>query len=675
VLAASASAQQPKSYRLPSTSLKPQIIWDAVCEDGPGLAFGGQDQKSADGIGHTRVKVDGQWKDIHEELRARHTLQKLSDQFRGVGRQLKDTAATARRVYFQGVSMLNEPLVLRSLNSRLQPQHDNLQTLAGMLRELAGKGGPEALSARAALTHFDLATALVPPKTERLDEGFIKNLGRAQRLTEQAADLLGAEPAPRALSPLVYDDKHKVYLLFGGDHLDFLLNDTWVFDPARKKWELRHPKTAPPPRANHKLAAADGKITLTGGYTYTSSTDYVGGQYRDHNDGDWVYDVAANTWTGAGKAVEPNQRVYRTGALHPDFFLQGDKPDAKAAQAKLDALPANTWVSLKPPQLPKLNRDWGTAILDTDRDLILRFSGGHSAHGGSDVLHYHIATNRWELPFPVEFPLGQTYSNTEYPEGFNFNRRPWVTGHTYQNYGYDAASKKMYFTGRDDGFCYTYDPSVADWTGRFPKPKGMIYNSCFYTLTLTPTPQGLVCWTQGGKLFRFHADKTEWVELPLQGKLPGAVVDNSTLWYDSKRDRLCFVSKSYGDKTKFSGQVHAVDLKTLAVSELSPKNMEASGSPYLCQLRYDAANDLVLVGGTLPPDENGIRRTPAYDPTENRWVSLKITGDDPHGKNGRNVSLGMQYDAKRKLFWAVDTNSNVFALRLDPKTADMQPLK
>lgn len=40
-----------------------------------------------------------------------------------------------------------------------------------------------------------------------------------------------------------------------------------------------------------------------------------------------------------------------------------------------------------------------------------------------------------------------------------------------------------------------------------------------------------------------------------------------------------------------------------------------------------------------------------------------------------NVSLGLVYDAKRKLFRAVDTNSRVFALRLDLKTADVQPLR
>ena len=92
-------------------------------------------------------------------------------------------------------------------------------------------------------------------------------------------------------------------------------------------------------------------------------------------------------------------------------------------------------------------------------------------------------------------------------------------------------------------------------------------------------------------------------------------------------------------------------------------------------IRYDAANDLLLVGGTLRPGPDGLRRTPAYDCAADRWISLRIAGQDPSGKRGRNVSLGLMYDTTRKLFWAVDTNSRVYVLRLDPKTADPQPLK
>ncbi|MBL8799478.1 MAG: hypothetical protein JNM56_36690, partial [Planctomycetia bacterium] len=649
---------------------------------GTGLAFGGQDQKSDDGIGHTRLKVNGEWQDVSAELRKQHWAWDHYDgDFIVLCKQLSNQRARVRAVYFQGLPEADEAkLVKEKLSPALDSFSADLGAAIGDLRLKAKKlqlqdGEPtqQILRELEAVEAQAKAVSLVLPMGVSADT--IHQLAQVQVSLEQVTDRLNAEPPARALSPIVYDEKSKLFVLFGGDHLDYLMNDTWTFDPAKKKWEQRQPKTAPPPRANHVLKITDGKITLSGGYTYTSSTDYVGAQYREIDDGEWTYDIAANTWTGPKEGVAPNQRGYRTGRLHPDYYLQGAKPQAAEFQEVLKKLEANTWLATKPPQLPALNRDWGTAVLDPDRDLILRWSGGHSAHGGTDVLHYHCATNRWELCSPVEFPLGQLYSNTEYPEGYSFNRRPWITGHTYQSYGYDLPSKRMLNTGQTN-YCYTYDPTLGDWTGRFLKPQGMIYNDCFYTLTLCATPQGLVCWTGRGGFFRFDAKQNQWVEQKLQGKLPGAVVDNSTVVYDSKRDRFLFAVKPYGDKTKYEGQLHALDNKTLAVSQLSPKNMAAAtGIPYLCQIRYDEINDLLLVGGLLPADETGARRTPAYDCANNQWVSLKIGGTDPSGKSGRNVSLGLMYDAKRKLFWAVDTNSQVYVLRLDPKTADMQPLK
>ncbi|HLY74216.1 MAG TPA: kelch repeat-containing protein, partial [Planctomycetota bacterium] len=541
-------------------------------------------------------------------------------------------------------------------------------------KEFAGAKGDDLARA----TSFLEETRAILPELRGVNEfytpGDVKKAASLLLHCEKMADLAASEPPPRALSPIAYDAKTKMFVIFGGDHLDYLTNDTWVFDPARSTWLKRHPPTAPPPRANHVLKAdGDGTVVLTGGYTYTSSTDYVGGQYRDHGDGEWIYDIAADRWTGKRGVGET--RVYRSGRLHPDFYLQGPLPDAKGFAGWLAAVPANTWTLTKPPQLPALNRDWGTAVLDPDRDLILRWSGGHSAHGGTDVLQYHLNTNRWELTAPVEFPLGQLYTNTEYPEGWNFNHRPWITGHTYQNYGYDPVLKKMLFTGKRQ-HCYVYDPDLGDWTARFAKPKGMVYGDCFYTLTLTPTPQGLVCWTQEGKLFRFQAAGSEWVEMPLRGaKMPGSVVDNSTIVYDSKRDRLLAVRKGYGEKNEFDGTIAVVEVKSGKVTLLSPAGKEkADAVPYLCQLRYDPASDLLLGGCTLEPDAQGVRRTPAYDCAGDRWVSLKLGGDDPSGKKGRNVSLGMMVDPKRKLFWAVDTNSNVFVLRLDAATADLKPL-
>ncbi len=665
---------QEKPYRLPGTDLKQQVIWGSTCESpGLALAFGGQDQKADDGNAHTRIREGDAWTAIHEELREQNPLQRSHREVSALRGRVKDLTARARFQFFEG-----------QLTQSLQAPADEVaRDVYSCLKGLKARaptedayGMDQTNRATEALTALVLSWGYLPESLKdepRADT--IQRMAAARIALEKAAEMLDAEPAPRALSPLAFDAKSGLFVLFGGDHLDYLTNDTWVFDPAKRRWFQRHPKDAPPPRANHTLTAVDGKIVLKGGYTYTSTTDYVGGPYRNLGDGEWTYDVAANAWTGTGTAAIPGSRTYRTGRLHPDFYLGGPKPERDPFAKWLADLPANTWKLTNPPHLPAMNRDWGTAVLDPDRDMILRWSGGHSAHGGTDVLHFHLGTNRWELPIPVELPLGQTYANTAYPEGVNFNLRPWVTGHTYQNYGVDPRLKKMLFTGRHD-LCHVYDPDAGDWTGRFAKPKGMVYDSCFYTLTLTPTPEGLVCWTKDGALFRFDAAKREWVERPLQGKLAGSVVDNSTVAYDAKRGRLLFWRKRYGEKSSYNGEIQAVDTKTWSASTLSPEGKEAAVAiPYLCQIRYDVENDLFRVGGTLPPGPDGLRRTPAYDPAGNRWVSLRIAGDDPSGPRGRNVSLGLMHDARRKLFWAVDTNSKVYVLRLAPKTANVQPLK
>ena len=53
---------------------------------------------------------------------------------------------------------------------------------------------------------------------------------------------------------------------------------------------------------------------------------------------------------------------------------------------------------------------------------------------------------------------------------------------------------------------------------------------------------------------------------------------------------------------------------------------------------------------------------------------MALAGDDPVGKGNFNNSMGLMYDPTRKLVWAVDTNSVVYVLRLDLKTADLRPL-
>lgn len=706
--------EKPRPYRLESVDLKQRVIWGGEVREpeGQGLAFGGQDQDAADGRPHTRIFAGGKWNSIHEELREKNPLQALQGRTKQLSTDVKHALARARFVYFKGLPADGESAMLKKeVVPRLAMIDNGLEKLLAELPD-ATKDDYDAGQIRFAMGKIKAARAALPALEATVSREALRKLHAAQIQLELAAEAFDAEPPPRALDcgkarkqegtsdppaqAIAYDAKTKLYVLFGGDHLDYLTNDTWVFDPAKRQWQQRHPQAAadrrrfpqgaaPPPRANHRLeAAGDGKVRLTGGYTYTSNTDYVGGQYADLDDGAWVYDVEKNTWTPVGgnqsQLVAADSRVYRSGPFHPEFYLQGEKPNAAAFEAWLEKLPANAWIATDPPLRPRLNRDWGTARIDPDRDIILRWSGGHSAHGGSDVPHFHFSTNRWELPFPVEFPLGQLYSNTSYPNGYNFNLRPWITGHTYQNYDYDPPSKKMIKAGRPRHF-YIYDPEVADWISRGEKPAAMQYNSCFYTLTLAATPHGVVCWDKDGRVHRYQHRRAQWIELDTTGdKLPGAYVDNSSIVYDSKRDRVLMID-TLGYGKPFDGQVWALDLKTNVVKALSPAGMEhADRFANVDKSCYDAANDLLLLG-TFLKNAGDHTPTPAYDCAGNRWVLLDLKYETGKRFNNttrafpQNRSDGMMFDPQRKLIWGTDTNSQVWVLKLTAEKANVRPLK
>ncbi|MBY0523514.1 MAG: DUF4962 domain-containing protein [Gemmataceae bacterium] len=234
----SADAQQ-KSYRLPSVSLKPQVIWGATCDgpDGTGLAFGGQDQKADDGQPHTRIKVDGKWVDIYEELKKNNPLQKHYEQARKLSTRMKALQALVRTIYFKGLTKEEE---LKSLDAELagplKEWTTEQEAFADHLWKLDKQAeGPAANSARILLVAGVIEGRDLVKNLPKKGLGTTySQLDRFLRTMELIADSFGPEPPPRALSPIVYESKTKLFVMFGGDHLDYLMNDFWAFDPAKK---------------------------------------------------------------------------------------------------------------------------------------------------------------------------------------------------------------------------------------------------------------------------------------------------------------------------------------------------------------------------------------------------------------------------------------------------------
>jgi hypothetical protein len=315
--------------------------------------------------------------------------------------------------------------------------------------------------------------------------------------------------------------------------------------------------------------------------------------------------------------------------------------------------------------------DWGSAVFAPDLDLIMRFSGGHSAYSGTAPQVYDVPTDRYSIPFAPEYPIEYVYSNDQVHGEWSFKNNPWMTGHTYKSTGYDPHLKCLAFGPHE--YLYFFDPKTGKWSRNSERNP---YRPNMYIVTLCATPSGAVAWADKRDgavgLWRLDSGSKTWKPLPLTGPLPAKSPDQHGMAYDAKRDRLLFFSNV--DKNK--GDVAAYDLKSGEAKWLGAAGKEKAAVPsretiYLPEL------DAVLVGARVNVD--GKPLWALYDCAKNAWFGLELPGADPIGKgtqgNAFNNSMGLMYDLNRKLVWAVGQRSDVHVLRLEAKTLKLHELK
>jgi len=654
-----------------------RLAWTTFCKapEGEGLALDGLDQASDRSRPHTRMLTDGKWKNIYSELRENNPLQSDCDRAYELKVALRRARARTRHIWFKGL----EPEAERKrLDAEAVPPFDAfLKQFDAFVDELEGKDGlPQYEQGQVAfaLKHFMAARELL--KTgESIRQGILKAesilaMQKAQVEIEIGADALDAEPTPRVLTTPAYDKKTGLYVLFGGDHFDYLTNDTWVFDPDERKWFQKHPASAPDPRAHHDIqAAGDGTIRISKGYMYK------GAGYVHVGKDVWTYDIEKNTWSTASKmqSFAPDMRSYRGGSLHPSYFLAGPKPNAAEHEKKLADLPVNEWVPMKPPRVRAGHRPWGTKALATDYDLIVDWNGGHSGYCSTTAPHYHLGVNRWELPYPEELPLGMIGASGDAVWGLSFNGHRFIRNHSWAGYHYDRKLKKVLETTslrHTPPYLSTYDPLLAEWR-RFKTP---------YTGSAPAwSPQGTldVLFRPGASYLQMDYASMQLKKIKTKGEfLRKSAADWTGIVYDSKRDRLMGITR--GGHDGYDGRsIRTVDLKSNTVITLKPENPEAigDGCKYIREWRYLPDLDLCLICdgiGTRKKIRNKMqwipgRKMAAYDPQRNRWLILNIK-NQPMGHRNRSMygfSFGCRYDKKRKLLWGFDNYGHVCAMRLD----------
>ncbi len=685
-------------------------VFDSV--NGELLFIGGRTGNDPEGfVGHWGFSVkDKKWREL---TASDAVLDPLRGKVAAAVRPARDGVAAARNVFYAAMEAGEESAAVRARPAALLAEAGAgakaaLDALKAAKPEGWRKGAVERASGRVEKAAAGLKTAAGGFAAGKLDAALIKSAFDAAWLLDEAVDCLRALPGARKSAGVGYDPVAKCVVVFGGDHGDYLLGDTWVYDCAKKQWRQEFPKAAPRARrAGGKILWLPGqkKLGLAGGNTYTPKFIYFRRTSTAFGDV-WTFDAASGEWqlvnAGGGKGprptltcalaagegdvllglsskgkwrgvtakywmmrvngkggaapaagAEPGSRTYFSVVKEydPCWYDAAPRGDRKKVAEWIAGLAPNTWTVVPAAPRPAPQRSWGTAIFDPGRDQWYHWTGGHMADPADIVSTYHPAINRWSIPYIASYA----------GKGVGFEGRPDCMNHTYTNYAFDYSTNKVVMT-HFGGTC-VYDPDRREFEPRIPHP----FRQHPYTTLTVGTPKGVVCRARGGYLGILDMKERKWKKLPVTGKFYEPQTDGSGLCYDPKRD-VIWMGSLAGYQNP-CGKIWRYDMKTGVADELTPRNAESIGKnrktfSTLREIIYLPTMDLLLFNNI----HSG--KQVAYDPEKNSWVLLDLKRDPKGGKvlgQLGGVDIGLMYDAKRDLVWAQGSSRNMFVVRIDPK--------
>ena len=583
----------------------------------------------------------------------------------------------------------------------------------------AGLAGTDKAAGEVAIQRLASASAALkaagPGLSEKIVPEKIAAIRAIRVIFEQVVDALAVEPPGRARSQTAYDPIHKKIVLFGGDQLDRVLSDTWLYDCTARTWEQKFPDKCPAPRAGHVLAwlPKAGRVVLACGYSRVDLPQEI-----------WSYDVTANVWklllhipltAGQVGPYSPNAprnwgRAVQVGAVNEEDVLvcpgppadrngcdlltwackvdpsKADetgaatnaavsgsytfnridpaiwenlaKPEPEKTKAFLKSMPANQWTSLKfPKYAPGANNRWGTTAYDPVRHQMLFWGGGHSTSLENDVSHFSMLGGFWTVGYHPDDPIEWVYACV--PTPLSFNDRPELPLHAYRSYDYDPTAGRMFYLDR------AYNPAVREWE---PNPvPGLEHRGVMETF-LAPTPKGMVAYSASG-LFRFDAKSGRWQKLPWTGPdFGGIYCDGGGLRYDSKRDCLWMAN----DKAIFR-----YDLATSKATDVAAKKPKFFGQYFFHgEVAYLDDADLLLIMRLFKKPDGKFSNV-VWDPADSKfyWAELTFMDNDKpvEFKDGAfSWSDALRYDPELKLSVLNNCSAyKVWVLKFDRASAKL----
>jgi Galactose oxidase, central domain len=441
----------------------------------------------------------------------------------------------------------------------------------------------------AATKLVDRATAAVGKARGLKGTALIAALEEAEdMLVYSAVDALRTQPPPRCNADMVYDSRNKLVVLFGGNHLDFKMCDTWVLDTARNHWTQRKPKLSPPPQSTHSMAYLEksGRVFLAshaGNWTYDAKgnawkpvagktprcsafrvdglpgTDTVIGLATaqwSHKMTAYAYRVEAAAAPTKHKPGKPplSAPLPKTARYSRKWYDDLPAPDPAAFAAKIKNLPENVWTPLKSEKQIRA-RTWSSCTFDSKRRELIYWGGGHSGNVNSNVDHFSMRTGRWSRNLDSTWKPWPYGAKAACPQGRTYYDEPW-TMHARKTYAYDPISGKVIMAfvgggggyqlrdGRKGRYTWIYDPRSGGWPERIDTPFRCGYNGAAVT-----TPKGVMLLDRG-QMWKLDLKARKWAKVGPRQKMGGGEYD--TMVYDSKRDRLVYLA----------GKIHYFPLAT-----------------------------------------------------------------------------------------------------------------
>jgi hypothetical protein len=267
----------------PPEPLLDGLSWHMLAGDGQGRLVAVGSDKKYDNVGWTRTVIfdtgSGQWRAL--PLPPDDVVKKHRELVEATERTIDLVGYTRQAWYHDPLGIGTDP-ERKALAERCD-QLAGMPGLAAFQNDLSGIRAM--LQGKATLDALKAARAL-------------------QRKIEDVAFAQYPVPHSRRNAPLVYDSKNKLFVLFGGDHEDYQVNDTWTLDLAKNSWRRMQPDLAPAPRAGHAAVylPKSGRVAVYEGYLPSSSGDYGVGPSDLLDPRElWLYDAKADRWDLAGK--------------------------------------------------------------------------------------------------------------------------------------------------------------------------------------------------------------------------------------------------------------------------------------------------------------------------------------------------------------------------------------